>query len=77
MAVPGQVISAAMSNRWAFEALGRGLHIGAIDGAGPGLASYADAFTGSASTGLVVLASLGVVFAAATVAVLSARTRRW
>jgi hypothetical protein len=77
MAVPGQLISGAMANRWAFEALGRGLHIDAIDGAGAALTNYSDAFTGPVLTGLSVLAALGLVFAAATVAVLTSRTRRW
>jgi ABC-type multidrug transport system ATPase subunit len=77
MAAPGQTISVAMANRWAFEALGRGLHIIALDGTAPALAQYADAFSGSALTGCAVLASLGLVFAAATIGVLRSRTGQW
>jgi hypothetical protein len=76
MAVPGQAISIAMANRWAFEALGRGLHVGT--GRTPAaMAAYSDAFTGPALTGCVVLATLGLVFALAAVRVLASRTRRW
>ena len=76
MAVPGQAISFGMANRWAFESLGRGLHVDAGRTA-TAIAAYADAFTGSALTGCAVLASLGLVFAVATVGVLASRTRRW
>jgi ABC transport system ATP-binding/permease protein len=76
MAAPGRAISFGMANRWAFESLGRGLHIDTA-GSGPAIPTYTDAFTGSAFTGGAVLAALGVVFAVATVGVLAARTRRW
>ncbi len=76
MAAPGQAISFGMANRWAFESLGRGLDVG-TEGTGSALTSYADAFTGSALTGWVVLASLAVLFAVATAGILAARTRRW
>jgi ABC-type multidrug transport system ATPase subunit len=71
MAAPGQAISFGMANRWAFESLGRGLNVGA-EGT---TATYADAFTGSALTGWAVLASLAVLFAVATVGILTSRTR--
>jgi ABC-type multidrug transport system ATPase subunit len=74
MAVPGQAISVGMANRWAFEALGRGLDVGA--GHSPAMASYADAFTGPALTGCLVLAAMGAAFTLAAVKVLAARTRR-
>jgi hypothetical protein len=77
MASPGRVISAAMSNRWAFESLGRGLHVGGTGKATSQLTSYGDTFTGSALAGTAVLAGLGVLFAVASVAVLAFRTRRW
>ena len=76
MAAPGRAISFGMANRWAFEALGRGIHVEAGPTAA-GVTSYADAFTGSASTGCAVLAALGVVFAIAAVGVLASRTCRW
>jgi ABC-type Mn2+/Zn2+ transport system ATPase subunit len=75
MAAPGRALSFGMANRWAFESLGRGLHVDA--GAATAIPTYANAFTGSALTGCAVLASLGLVFAAAAVAVLASRTRRW
>jgi hypothetical protein len=63
-----------MANRWAFESLGRGLH---VDTSGTTTIAYADAFTGSTLTGCVVLALLGTAFAIATVSLLESRTRRW
>jgi ABC transport system ATP-binding/permease protein len=77
MATPGRLISEAMANRWAFEALGRGLHVDALDRTSAVTPAYAAAFTGSAVTGCVVLAVLASMFTAATVAVLASRTRRW
>jgi ABC-type multidrug transport system ATPase subunit len=77
MTGPGRAISVAMANRWAFEALGRGLHVTALDGGAPALNRYAGALTGSALTGCAVLGSLGLVFAVATVAMLTSRTRHW
>jgi len=74
MAAPGRVISTGMANRWAFEALGRGLDVGV--GHPPALTSYADAFTGSALTGCLVLALMGAAFTLAAVRVLDIRTRR-
>jgi hypothetical protein len=76
MATPGQLISSAMANRWAFEALGRGLRADTLDRNAPTMTHYADAFTGPASAGCVVLGALALTFAAATVAVLASRTRR-
>jgi hypothetical protein len=75
MATPGQAISFGMANRWAFESLGRGLDLESSDTASA-LASYADAFTGSALTGGAVLTSLAVLFAVASVWVLASRTQR-
>jgi ABC-type multidrug transport system ATPase subunit len=77
MASPGRLISLAMANRWAFEALGRALHVETLDGTASTMTHYADAFTGTALTGCVVLGSLALAFAAATVAVLTSRTRHW
>jgi ABC-type multidrug transport system ATPase subunit len=77
MASPGRLISVAMANRWAFEALGRALHVGTLDRTASTMTHYADAFTGPALTGCVVLGSLALAFAAATVAVLTSRTRHW
>jgi ABC-type multidrug transport system ATPase subunit len=75
MAGAGRVISAAMANRWAFEALGRGLHIDNLDRSSVAITAYSDAFTGSVFTGCAVLALLGLLFTVAAASVLAARTR--
>jgi hypothetical protein len=75
MAAPGRAISFGMANRWAFEALGRGLHVGSGRNT-TAMAGYSHAFAGSALSGCVVLASLAVVFGVATIGVLRYRTRR-
>jgi hypothetical protein len=76
MALPGRAISLAMANRWSFEALGRALPARAFDRTASTLAGYSGAFTGSPASGAVVLGSLGLTFAAASVAMLAFRTRR-
>ena len=75
MAGAGRVISAGMANRWAFEALGRGLHIHELDGASAAITAYSDAFTGSVVTACIVLAGLGILFTVAAAGVLASRTR--
>jgi ABC-type multidrug transport system ATPase subunit len=74
MATPGRAISVAMANRWAFEALGRGLDAGATRSATT--LPYADAFTGSALVGCAVLAAMAVAFTIAAARVLAVRTQR-
>jgi ABC-type multidrug transport system ATPase subunit len=76
MALPGRAISVAMANRWSFEALGRALPASAFDRTASTAAGYSAAFTGSPWTGAVILGSLAIAFAAASVAVLASRTRR-
>jgi ABC transport system ATP-binding/permease protein len=75
MAEPGRVISVAMATRWAFEAFGRGLHLDALDRSAPAISLYSDAFSGSAWTGSVVLAVLGLLFIVSAAVVLATRTR--
>jgi hypothetical protein len=81
MAAAGQVISYAMSNRWAFEGLGqaaglRGLWAGHGSPLGrPLLASYGGTFSGPARTDWIILAGFTVVLLAATRLVLGARCR--
>jgi ABC-type multidrug transport system ATPase subunit len=75
MAGPGQVISAGMANRWAFESLGRSLDLDALTGQLPALAAYEPAFAGSAIAGVAVLAGTAALCGLATVLVLHCRTR--
>jgi ABC-type multidrug transport system ATPase subunit len=73
MALPGRLISFAMANRWGFEALGRVLPLDPGTGT-PTVAAYADAFSGPALTGLLVLLTSAAVLLAATVRVLQRRS---
>jgi ABC-type multidrug transport system ATPase subunit len=75
MAGAGRVISAAMANRWAFEALGGGLHLDALDGRAAAITAYSDAFTGSVATACAVLALLGLLFTVSAAGMLAYRTR--
>ena len=75
MAGAGRVISAAMTNRWAFESLGRALHINGLDRDAVAITAYSDAFTGSVLSACVVLAVLGLACTVAAAGVLGARTR--
>ncbi|GHJ36813.1 ATP-binding cassette domain-containing protein [Streptomyces sp. TS71-3] len=82
MAWPGAAISYAMTNRWAYEALGSGIgladlwaHGGAPLGP-PLLASYADSFDRPAGLGWLILAGFTVVLLAGTWAVLVRRCGR-
>jgi ABC-type multidrug transport system ATPase subunit len=81
MAATGRVISYAMSNRWAFEALGHGLGVARLWAHGrsplgpPLLASYGDTFSRPVVADWAILAGLTVVFLAATCVTLRRRTR--
>ncbi|WP_328847178.1 ATP-binding cassette domain-containing protein [Streptomyces sp. NBC_00258] len=76
MTAAGEAISWAMTNRWAFEALGSGIGLESLwrDGAsrlGPALLdSYGDSFAHAASRGWLILAGFALLFLAATWAVL-------
>jgi ABC transport system ATP-binding/permease protein len=72
MAAPGRVISFGITNRWAFEALGRGAR---LDTRVPGATAYRDAFTGSAMVGWIVLAVSAFALTIATVYALQRRCR--
>ncbi|MEV6539504.1 ATP-binding cassette domain-containing protein [Streptomyces sp. NPDC051665] len=82
MASAGQAISWAMTNRWAFEALGSAIGLGTLwrDGnspAGPPLLhSYGDSFAHPAGRGWLILAGFTVLFLAATWAVLVRKCRQ-
>lgn len=78
----GHALSYAMTNRWAFEALGGGLDLpgrwaDSHSPLGPPLLdSYGDSFARAPAFGWAVLAGFTVVFAAATCAVLTRRCPR-
>ncbi|MFF5143085.1 ATP-binding cassette domain-containing protein [Streptomyces sp. NPDC013157] len=81
MTVAGKAISWAMTNRWAFEALGSGVGLESLWRAGgsrlgpPLLASYGDSFGHPASRGWVILAGFTLVFLAWTWVVLARKCR--
>ncbi|WP_040878855.1 ATP-binding cassette domain-containing protein [Embleya scabrispora] len=82
MPVIGHALSYAMTNRWAFEALGgdldlpgRWAHSRSALGP-PLLASYGDSFDHPPALGWVILAGCAVLFVAATCAVLARRCPR-
>lgn len=81
MTVAGEAISWAMTNRWAFEALGSGVGLEELWRGGgsplgpPLLASYGDSFGHPASRGWLVLAGFTLVFLAGTWAVLVRKCR--
>jgi ABC-type multidrug transport system ATPase subunit len=82
MALPGRILSYLMSNRWAFDALGRtaGLpHLWRDGGSPLGpplLASYGDTFDGSVSIEWLLLAGFMLVFLFAAGVVLTRKTPR-
>ncbi|MFG3291746.1 ATP-binding cassette domain-containing protein [Streptomyces sp. NPDC048179] len=81
MTVAGKAISWAMTNRWAFEALGSGVGLESLWRSGgspagpPLLASYGESFGHPASRGWVVLAGFALVFLAWTWVVLARKCR--
>ncbi|MER5787758.1 ATP-binding cassette domain-containing protein [Streptomyces sp. NPDC001980] len=81
MTVAGKAISWAMTNRWAFEALGSGVGLESLWRAGrsplgpPLLASYGDSFGHPASRGWVILAGFALVFLAWTWVILLRKCR--
>ncbi|MFI0481241.1 ATP-binding cassette domain-containing protein [Actinomadura sp. 9N215] len=80
MAAPGRWLSYAMSNRWAFEGLGRSLGVERLWGSGrsplgpPLLASYGDTFARAVAVDWAVLAGFAALFLAGTCLVLARRT---
>jgi ABC-type multidrug transport system ATPase subunit len=82
MGAVGSALSWAMTNRWAFEALGRGIGLDALWAHGasplgpPLLASYGDTFAGSTVEGWAWLGGFAVLFLAAAWLVLARKCRR-
>ncbi|QYB04085.1 ATP-binding cassette domain-containing protein [Rhodococcus sp. USK10] len=75
MAVPGRLMSLGLSNRHAFEALGRDLDLDRYSATVPAMSAYGDTFRGGTGGSLVALASFAVVVTLATVWVLDRRSR--
>jgi ABC-type transport system involved in multi-copper enzyme maturation permease subunit len=82
MAVAGRVLSYAMSNRWAFEALGHSLGVARLWARGPSplgpplLASYGTTFSRPVAVDWAVLAGFTVLFLALTCVVIVRGTGR-
>jgi ABC-2 type transporter len=80
MAVVGKWISYAMTNRWAFEALGHSLGVTGLWANGrsplgaPLLASYQATFTRPVSADWLILGGFTVAFLAATIAIVVRKT---
>jgi hypothetical protein len=80
MAVVGRWISYAMTNRWAFEALGHSLGVAPLWANGrsplgaPLLASYGTTFGRPVGVDWVILAGFTVAFLAATIAIVARKT---
>ncbi len=82
MPAAGRAISYAMSNRWAFEALGHGLGLPRLWAGGgsplgpPLLASYGTSFSHAAWADWIVLGAIALAVLAAARMVLGVRCRR-
>jgi ABC-type multidrug transport system ATPase subunit len=80
MAVVGKWISFAMTDRWAFEALGHSLGVAGLWASGrsplgpPLLASYGSTFSGAAGVDWLILAGFAIALLAATVLVVLRKT---
>jgi ABC-type multidrug transport system ATPase subunit/ABC-type multidrug transport system permease subunit len=81
MAIVGRWISYAMTNRWAFEGLGHSLGVKDLWANGnsplgaPLLASYGTTFDRAAGVDWLILAAFTIAFFAATIAVVTRKTR--
>ena len=74
MATPGRLMSLALSNRHAFDALGRDLDLERYTATLPAMSAYRDTFHGGTGASLIALASFAVVLTLATVWVLDRRS---
>jgi ABC transport system ATP-binding/permease protein len=75
MAIAGRLMSFGLSNRHAFEALGRGLDLDRYTATLPAMSAYRDTFHGGTGASLVALGAFAVVLTLATVWVLDRRSR--
>ena len=74
MATPGRLMSLALSNRHAFDALGRDLDLDRYTATLPAMSAYRDTFHGGTGASLIALASFAAVLTLATVWVLHRRS---
>ena len=74
MATPGRLMSFGLSNRHAFEALGRDLDLDRYSATLPAMSAYRDTFHGGTGASLIALASFAIVLTLATVWVLDRRS---
>jgi ABC-type multidrug transport system permease subunit len=75
MALPGRLMSLVLSNRHAFDALGRDLDLDRYSATLPAMSAYGDTFHGGTGASLIALASFAVALTLATVWVLDRRSR--
>jgi len=75
MATPGRLMSLVLSNRHAFEALGRDLDLDRYTETLPAMSAYRDTFHGGTGAALLALASFTAALTLATVWVLDRRSR--
>jgi ABC transport system ATP-binding/permease protein len=75
MAIAGRLMSFGLSNRHAFEALGRDLDLDRYTDTLPAMSAYRDTFHGGTGASLIALASFAVALTLATVWVLDRRSR--
>lgn len=75
MALPGRLMSLGLSNRHAFEALGRDLELDRYTAKLPAMSAYGDTFHGGTGASLIALASFAVGLMLATIWVLDRRSR--
>jgi ABC transport system ATP-binding/permease protein len=75
MATPGRLMSLVLSNRHAFEALGRDLDLDRYTATLPAMSAYRDTFHGGTGAALLALASFTAALTLATVWVLDRRSR--
>ena len=74
MATPGRLMSFGLSNRHAFEALGRDLDLDRYTTTLPAMSAYRDTFSGGTGASLIALGTFAVVLTLATVWVLRRRS---
>jgi ABC transport system ATP-binding/permease protein len=75
MAAPGRLMSLVLSNRHAFDALGRDLGLDRYTSTLPAMSPYRDTFQGGTAARLIALASLAVALTLATAWILDRRSR--
>ena len=74
MATPGRWMSLVLSNRHAFDALGRDLDLDRYTATLPAMSAYRETFQGGTAASVVALTTFAVVLTVATVWVLHRRT---